>query len=167
MLYIQVTLTIGCKVIYCIYDTPKNLCDGTGGIRIRIKYVVAICNHFNVVSHIDTMTVEVQPLVHAEISVIPIVSSRGDSTDSGMSKYIAKAYDAIRKIEGIDVVLTSMGTHIETTDFEKILKAIDVTHKSLRREGNVTRIITTIRIDDRKDKSATFHDRVRSVQKKL
>jgi uncharacterized protein (TIGR00106 family) len=117
------------------------------------------------------MTLELQPLIHAEISVIPIISSRGDNkntnSDSGMSKYIAKAFDAIRKIEGINVVLTSMGTHIETTDFEKILKAIDATHDSLRREGNVTRIISTIRIDERRDKSATFDDRISSVQKKL
>lgn len=117
------------------------------------------------------MTLEVQPLVHAEISVIPIISRRGDNkntnSDSGMSKYIAKAFEAIRKMEGMNVVLTSMGTHIETTDFEKILMAIDAAHDSLRREGNVTRIISTIRIDERKDKSATFDDRIRSVQKKL
>lgn len=117
------------------------------------------------------MNLEVQPLVHAEISVIPIISSRGDKgnaiSDSGMSKYIAKAFDAIRKIEGINVVLTSMGTHIETRDFAKILKAIDATHDSLRGEGNVTRIISTIRIDERRDKSATFDDRIYSVQKKL
>jgi hypothetical protein len=46
---------------------------------------------------------------------IPIISSRGDNkntnSDSGMSKYIAKAFDDIRKIERINVVLTSMGTH--------------------------------------------------------
>jgi uncharacterized protein (TIGR00106 family) len=117
------------------------------------------------------MTLEVQPLVHAEISVIPLISSRGDNenanSDSGMSIYIAKAFDAIRKIDGINVVLTSMGTHIETRDFEKILKAIAATHDSLRQEGNVTRIISTIRIDERRDKSATFDDRIRSVQKKL
>jgi uncharacterized protein YqgV (UPF0045/DUF77 family) len=80
-----------------------------------------------------------------------------------MSKYIAKAFDAIRKIEGINVLLTSMGTHIETRDFAKILKAIDATHDSLKREGNVTRI----RIDERRDKSAAFDDRIGSVQKKL
>ena len=78
-----------------------------------------------------------------------------------------RAFDAIRKIEGINVVLTSMGTHIETRDFAKILKAIDATHDSLRGEGDVTRIISTIRIDERRDKSATFDDRIYSVQKKL
>jgi uncharacterized protein YqgV (UPF0045/DUF77 family) len=115
------------------------------------------------------MTLEVQPLVHAEISVIPIISSRGDNentnSDSGMSKYIARAFDAIRKIEGINVVLTSMGTHIETTDFEKILYML--LRIWLRQEGNVMRIISTIRIDERRDKSATFGGRMRSVQKKL
>jgi uncharacterized protein YqgV (UPF0045/DUF77 family) len=60
-----------------------------------------------------------------------------------------------------------MRTHIETTDFEKILKAVNATHDSLRREGNVTRIIFTIRIDERKDKSATFDDRISSVHRKL
>jgi uncharacterized protein (TIGR00106 family) len=84
-----------------------------------------------------------------------------------MSKYVAKAFDAICKIEGINVVLTSMGTHIETRDFEKILKAIGATHDSLKRESKVTRMISTIRIDERRDKSATFDDRIRSVQQKL
>lgn len=40
------------------------------------------------------MNLEVQPLVHAEISVIPIISSRGDKMnailDSGTSKYVAR-----------------------------------------------------------------------------
>jgi uncharacterized protein YqgV (UPF0045/DUF77 family) len=85
----------------------------------------------------------------------------------GYEQIRSKAFDAIRKIEGVNVVLTSMGTHIETRDFAKILKAIDATHDSLKREGNVTRIISTIRIDERRDKSATFDNRIRSVQKKL
>jgi uncharacterized protein YqgV (UPF0045/DUF77 family) len=69
------------------------------------------------------MNLEVQPLVHAEISVIPIISSRGDKKnailDSGTSKYVARHSTAIRKIEGVNVVLTSMGTHSETRDFAK------------------------------------------------
>ncbi|HYZ65667.1 MAG TPA: hypothetical protein VE574_02975 [Nitrososphaeraceae archaeon] len=53
------------------------------------------------------MSLRVQPLIHAEISVIPIVSGR-DNNNTGMSKYIAKAFDAIRGIEGINVMLTAM-----------------------------------------------------------
>lgn len=37
----------------------------------------------------------------------------------GYEQIRSKAFDAIRKIEGVNVVLTSMGTHIETRDLEK------------------------------------------------
>jgi uncharacterized protein (TIGR00106 family) len=117
------------------------------------------------------MSSDVQPLVHAEISVIPLVLTGVDTEDSntntGMSNYIAKAFDAIKRIEGINAVLTSMGTQIETSDFEKVLQAIHAVHESLRQESNVRRIISTMRIDERRDKSATINDRIKSVQNKL
>jgi uncharacterized protein (TIGR00106 family) len=124
-------------------------------------------NYFNVVSHMVSMSFRVQPLIHAEISVIPIVSGRDNNNNTGMSKYIAKAFDAIRGIEGINAVLTAMGTQIESSDFQNILKAINATHDSLRKEDNIKRIISTIRIDERRDKSATLNDRVQSVQDQL
>jgi uncharacterized protein (TIGR00106 family) len=123
-------------------------------------------NYFNVVSQMVSMSLRVQPLIHAEISVIPIVSGR-DNNNTGMSKYIAKAFDAIRGIEGINAVLTAMGTQIESSDFQNILKAINATHDSLRKEEDIKRIISTIRIDERRDKSATLDDRVQSVQDQL
>ena len=114
-----------------------------------------------------SMSFRVQPLIHAEISVIPIVSGRDKNNNTGMSKYIAKAFDAIRGIEGVNAVLTAMGTQIESSDFQNILKAINATHDSLRKEDNIKRIISTIRIDERRDKSATLNDRVQSVQDQL
>jgi uncharacterized protein YqgV (UPF0045/DUF77 family) len=60
-----------------------------------------------------------------------------------------------------------MGTQIETSDFGNILKAISATHDLLRKEGSIKRIISTIRIDERRDKSATLDDRVQSVRDKL
>ena len=123
-------------------------------------------NYFNVVNHMVSMSLRVRPLIHAEISVIPIVSGR-DSNNTGMSKYIAMAFDAIRGIEGINAVLTAMGTQIESSDFQNILRAINATHDSLRKEDDIKRIISTIRIDERRDKSATLDDRVQSVQDQL
>ena len=128
-------------------------------------------NYFKFISHIDPMSSEDQPLVHAEISVIPLVLAAVDGEDSytvtELSKYIAKAFDAIKRIDGINAVLTSMGTQIETSDFEKVLQAIHAAHQALRQEGNVKRIISTTRIDERRDKSATINDRIKSVQDKL
>jgi uncharacterized protein (TIGR00106 family) len=116
------------------------------------------------------MATKVQPIVHAEISVIPITRHSNASQDLesiGMSKQIAVAFDAIRRVKNINVILTPMGTQIETSDFKAILKAIEAAHDSLRSEKNIKRIISTIRIDERLDKSITLHDKVQSVMDKL
>lgn len=119
------------------------------------------------------MTSNVQPLVHAEISVIPIlgcgaaVIDSDPESDTGMSKQIAIAFDAIRRLKDVNAILTPMGTQIETGSFENILKAIEAAHKSLRTTSGVKRIVSTIRIDERLDKSATLEDKVKSVKEKL
>jgi uncharacterized protein (TIGR00106 family) len=116
------------------------------------------------------MATKVQPIVHAEISVIPITSYSDASSElesPGMSKQIAVAFDAIRKVKNVNVILTPMGTQLETSDFKAILNAIGAAHHSLRSEKNIKRIISTIRIDERLDKSITLHDKVQSVMDKL
>jgi uncharacterized protein (TIGR00106 family) len=116
------------------------------------------------------MATKVQPIVHAEISVIPITrysSASPDLESIGMSKQIAVAFDAIRRVKNINVILTPMGTQIETNDFKAILNAIEAAHDSLRSEKNIKRIISTIRIDERLDKSVNLHDKVQSVMDKL
>lgn len=116
------------------------------------------------------MPTKVKPILHAEISVIPITRYSNASPDVeslGMSKQIAVAFDAIRRVKNIDVILTPMGTQIEASDFKSILNAIEAAHDSLRTEKNIRRIISTIRIDERLDKSVTLHDKVQSVMNKL
>jgi Thiamine-binding protein len=49
--------------------------------------------------------------IHAEISVIPIGTISGTS----MSKEIADASDAIRRVKDLKAMLIPMGTQIETT----------------------------------------------------
>ena len=99
---------------------------------------------------------------HAEISVIPIGTSSGTS----MSKEIAAAFDAIRKIKDIKSMLTPMGTQIETNNFANILTAIEAAHQSIRLAG-AKRIITTVRIDERLDRSTSLEEKVDSVLQKL
>ena len=119
------------------------------------------------------MTSNVQPLVHAEISVIPILGSGAAAVDSdpesdrGMSKQIAIAFNAICRLKDVNAILTPMGTQIESGSFENILKAIEAAHQSLRTTSGIKRIVSTIRIDERLDKSATLEDKVKSVKEKL
>ena len=83
-----------------------------------------------------------------------------------MSKEIASVFDAIRKIKDMKTVLTAMGTQIETNDFGNILKAIEVTISLFDQRG-AKRIITTIRIDERLDKSVSLEKKIESVIEKL
>ncbi len=102
--------------------------------------------------------------IHAEISVIPIgISSQ---TTNSMSKEIAAAFDAIQKIKGLKTMLTPMGTQIESNNFANILKAIEVAHEVVRTAG-AKRIMSTIRIDERLDKSISLEEKVESVMEKI
>jgi uncharacterized protein (TIGR00106 family) len=115
-----------------------------------------------------------QMIVHAEISVIPIGSATIISNElrekeikpTSMSKEIAVAFEAISQIKDIKVVLTSMGTQIESNNIQNVLKAIEVAHQAIKAIG-VKRIISTIRIDERLDKAYTLEDKVKSVKEKL
>jgi uncharacterized protein (TIGR00106 family) len=102
--------------------------------------------------------------IHAEISVIPI-GIRSETTTS-MSKEIAAAFDAIQKIKGLKTMLTPMGTQIESNNFANILQAIEVAHQVVRTAG-AKRIMSTIRIDERLDKSISLEEKVASVMEKI
>ena len=102
--------------------------------------------------------------IHAEISIIPI-GIRSETTTS-MSKEIAVAFDAIQKIKGLKTMLTPMGTQIESENFTNILQAIEVAHQVVRTAG-AKRIMSTIRIDERLDKSNSLEEKVESVMEKI
>jgi uncharacterized protein (TIGR00106 family) len=116
-----------------------------------------------------------QEVVHAEISITPIRSAvshveereEEQKTESTtMSKEIAVAFDAIRKIKDIEATLTPMGTQIESNNIQNILKAIEAAHQAVKERG-IKRIISTVRIDQRLDKPQTSKERVESVKEKL
>lgn len=74
---------------------------------------------------------------HTEISIIP-----AGTGSTGVSKEVAAAFDAIRKIKDIrSIALTPMGTQIEINDMTIILKAIEVAHQAVRSPA-VNRIIS-------------------------
>ena len=109
-------------------------------------------------------------LVHAEVSLIPIgsriASVPDDQEETGMSREIAVAFDAISKVEGLKTILTPMGTQIESENLSNIFRAVELAHKAVKDTG-IKRIISTIRIDERIDASHTLEDKMESVKKKL
>jgi uncharacterized protein (TIGR00106 family) len=95
-------------------------------------------------------------MIIAEISVIPI----GTGTPS-VSKYVAKAVDELRKL-GLKPEVTAMGTIIEAEDISLILEAFKKVHESVFAQGAV-RVVTTLTIDERRDKEGSIKQKVRSV----
>ena len=89
-----------------------------------------------------------------------------DQLRPSMRYELAIATYAIKKVKGIKVVVTGMSTQMEADSIQDILKAIEYAHQSLKDKG-IPRIISSIRIDERFDKSETLEERANSVQEKL
>ena len=100
-------------------------------------------------------------VVVAEISLVPLAKGK-----VSMSDEIAVAFMAIKKTKGLKVTLTGMGTQVESTKLKSILNAVEAAHEAVKKVG-VSRIISTIRIDQRLDKMHTLEDRVQVVTRKL
>jgi uncharacterized protein (TIGR00106 family) len=112
------------------------------------------------------MTVENHRVV-AEISVTPLGKRySNDDLPTSIRNEIVIAIDAIKKVKGIKVIVTGMNTQMEADSIKDILKAIEYAHQSLKDKG-IPRIISSVRIDERFDKSETLEERVNSVQEKL
>ena len=95
-----------------------------------------------------------------EVSVIPI----GTKSPS-LSKFVAGALKVLENEEGIKYELTSIGTIIEG-DLEKVLSLAKKMHEATF-SPEVQRVVTTISIDDRRDKPQTMDGKVSSVKEKL
>jgi uncharacterized protein (TIGR00106 family) len=94
-----------------------------------------------------------------EVSIVPV----GTKTAS-LSRYVARAVDLLNK-EGLKYELTAMGTIIEG-DLGKILDAARKIHEAAFVEG-VPRVVTIIRIDERRDKPSSIESKMESVKRKL
>lgn len=94
-----------------------------------------------------------------EISVVPI-----GVESTSLSSYVARAVQVIRE-SSLHYELTAMGT-ILSGDLDEMWKVLRRVHESCFAPG-VVRVLTTIRIDDRRDKQGSAEQKVRSVREKL
>ena len=94
-----------------------------------------------------------------EVSVVPL----GVNATS-LSPYVAKAVRVLKE-SGLRYELTGMGTIIHG-DLDEILAVVRRMHETTFESG-VARTLTTIKIDDRRDRQSTPEDKVKSVMEKL
>jgi uncharacterized protein (TIGR00106 family) len=96
----------------------------------------------------------------AEISIVPL----GTKTPS-VSQYVARAVKVIEKEKDIKYELSAMGTIVEG-DLDRILVVVRKMHEETFGDG-VARVLTTVKIDDRRDKVQGMKEKVDSLKKKL
>ena len=92
-----------------------------------------------------------------EINIIPL----GTKTPS-VSKYIADALKVLGKEKNIIYELTAMGTIVETDSLDLLLTLAKKMHRAVL-SGKINRVVTTIKIDDRKDKKISIEEKIGSV----
>jgi len=96
----------------------------------------------------------------AEVSVVPL----GTRTPS-VSQYVARAVKVLEREKSVKYEITPMGTIIEG-DLDRILAVVKKMHEGTFGEG-VARVLTTVKIDDRRDKALGMREKVDSLKKKL
>jgi uncharacterized protein (TIGR00106 family) len=94
-----------------------------------------------------------------EVSIVPI-----GVAGTSLSGYVATALEVLRA-STVEYELTAMGT-ILSGDLDEILAVVRRMHESLFEKG-APRVLTQIKIDDRRDRVGTPRQKIRSVLDKL
>lgn len=90
-----------------------------------------------------------------DVSVVPI-----GTKNPSVSEYVRKSIQLIKK-SGLKYQVSPMGTSIEG-DLSDIFELILQIHKAQVKMG-AKRILTTVKIDDRRDKKQTMEAKVKAV----
>lgn len=96
----------------------------------------------------------------AEITVIP-----SGTKSPSVSKYVAGAVKILQQEKGIEYEITSMGTILEA-DLDTILVVARKMHEAAF-AGGVQRVMTLLKIDDRRDKALSMRGKVESLMVQL
>lgn len=95
-----------------------------------------------------------------EVTVVPI-----GTPSASLSEYVAGCVGVLKEAGGITYRLTPMGTTIEG-ELDRVLEIIRLMHEQPFKKG-VARVVTTIRIDDRRDKELTMSGKMAAVEARL
>ena len=95
-------------------------------------------------------------MIISQLSIAPIGSS------PSVSKYVKKVVNLINKSD-VKSETNAMATVIETEDLDTLLNLVKEAHMTMVKSG-AKRIITELKIDDRRDKNATINSKLKALQ---
>jgi len=95
-------------------------------------------------------------MIISQLSIAPI--GKGTS----LSKYVKIVINCLKKHE-IKFVINDMATVIETSDLETLFSVVSKAHQAVIDAG-AKRVITELKIDDRRDKNVIISNKINSVK---
>lgn len=95
-------------------------------------------------------------MIIAQLSIAPV--GKGTS----LSKYVKIAIEVFKK-ENVKYKTNAMATVIETKDLETLFNVVQKAHNTVLNYG-AERIITELKIDDRRDKNNTIESKLNSIR---
>jgi uncharacterized protein (TIGR00106 family) len=91
-----------------------------------------------------------------ELSVVPV-----GTAETSVSAYVRAAVKVIEE-NGLDYEVNSMGTCVQG-EWDDIFSTLKAVHEELVKMG-CSRIVTTLKIDDRRDKYGTMNAKTAAVE---
>ena len=95
-------------------------------------------------------------MIISQLSIAPV--GKGIS----VSKYVKLVINTLEK-ENIKFETNAMATVIETEDLDTLFNVVQKAHNAVIKAGS-ERVITELKIDDRRDKNATAESKLRALQ---
>ncbi len=95
-------------------------------------------------------------MIIAEVSVVPL----GEGTSVG--RYAKAAVKALQE-SGLNILVGPMSTTVEAKNLQELYSAISSAHEAVFKLG-AKRVVTTLKIDDRRDKEATMNSKLNAVR---
>ena len=94
-------------------------------------------------------------MIIAQLSIAPV--GKGTS----LSRYVELVIETLKK-ENIKFETNAMATVIETEDLTTLFSVVQKAHTVVLESG-VERVITELKIDDRRDKNVTIESKLNSI----
>ena len=95
-------------------------------------------------------------MIISQLSIAPL------GADASVSKYVKKIIGVIEKYD-VRSETNAMTTVIETEDLDTLFTIVKEAHMAMINTG-VKRVITELKIDDRRDKNATIDTKLKAVK---
>lgn len=94
-------------------------------------------------------------MIVAEVSITVL------GEGSSISRFVRVAVEELKK-SGLKTLSGPNGTSVEAASIDEVLEAVKAAHLAVVETG-AKRVVTTLKIDDRRDKPATMETKMRAV----